>query len=49
MAKDRDLPFITIFEDDAYPRSNVMDDLEVVLSSIPSDCKVLLLGYIYNF
>jgi GR25 family glycosyltransferase involved in LPS biosynthesis len=36
MAKALDLPFVVIFEDDAYPCDNVYTKLEEVLKYIPT-------------
>lgn len=48
-AKEMNLPFVCVFEDDAYPRKNIMKELDILLDNIPHFCKVLSLGYIYSF
>lgn len=45
MAKYLDLPYILIFEDDAYPCYNIIPKLEYILANIPIDCKLLILGH----
>lgn len=45
MAKALDLPFVVIFEDDAYPCDNVYIKLEEVLKYIPTYVNILLLGW----
>lgn len=54
MAKALDLPFITIFEDDAYPMSGAMEKMGKWFQNteIPDDADILMLGnlaYIYDF
>lgn len=44
-AKRHNLPFVVIFEDDAYPKLNCRKELEKYLSYIPSDANLLLLGW----
>lgn len=47
MAKILNLPFITIFEDDALPsKNNVIDKIQQCLNEIPNDCDMIKLGYI---
>ena len=45
LAKSLNLPFICIFEDDAYPCNNIYDKLKLFLSDIPNDAKLLILGW----
>ena len=54
MAKALDLPFITIYEDDAYPMSGAMKKMDKWFqdTEIPDDADILMLGnlaYIYDF
>lgn len=49
MAKALDLPFIFIFEDDAYPIDNLKQKLDIYLKGIPDDAYVLKLGWWYNY
>ena len=54
MAKALDLPFITIFEDDAYPMFGAMEKMDKWFqdTEIPDDIDILMLGslaYIYDF
>ena len=44
-AKLNDLPFVTIFEDDAVPVKNCIEKLNAYCSYIPNDTDVLRLGY----
>jgi len=44
MARCLDLPYIFIFEDDAYPRKDVVKKLEYYIENRPSDCGVLVVG-----
>ena len=47
-AKELNWPHVTIFEDDAYPRNGVYDELGAALKEIPEGkCKVFLMGYSY--
>ena len=47
MAKILNLPFITIFEDDALPtKHNAIDRIQQCLNEIPDDCDMIKLGYI---
>jgi hypothetical protein len=49
-AKELDWPHVTIFEDDAYPRNNVRDDLDAAIAELPEGkCQVFLPGYSYAF
>lgn len=43
-AKELNWPYVGVFEDDAYPVTNVLQELEYYLSDIPDDCACLLLG-----
>lgn len=45
-AQFKNLPFICIFEDDAYPRKDIIEKLEYYMSDIPDDTDVLKLGSI---
>ena len=45
MAKALSLPFVAIFEDDAYPRMDAEKRLTSVLSTIPEDARIVILGY----
>lgn len=47
MAKALDLPFVCVFEDDAYPVSGISSKLETYLGDIPADTDVLMLGWSY--
>ena len=40
-----DLPFVTIFEDDAVPMNGILKKLPQYLSNIPDDCDILKLGF----
>ncbi len=39
-----DLPYVTIYEDDAYPRPDIKEIWEDILKYIPEDCGILKLG-----
>lgn len=45
MAKETNLPFVVIFEDDAYPCNGIKQQLEDILRRVPQDANVILLGY----
>lgn len=45
MARALNMPFVYIFEEDAYPRKDVVNKLEFYIRNKPKDCGVLLLGY----
>ena len=45
MAKAMNLPFISIFEDDAYPCDKVEEKLKDALEHIPNDADCVVLGY----
>ena len=45
MAKYSNLPYVAIFEDDAYPRKDIMQDLALELSDIPDNIGIILLGW----
>ena len=54
MAKALDLPFITIYEDDAHPMFGAMEKMDKWFqdTEIPDDADILMLGnlaYIYDF
>lgn len=42
-----DLPFVTIFEDDAVPVENCIEKLNAYCSNVPDDTDVLRLGYYF--
>lgn len=44
-AKQKKMPYVAIFEDDAYPCINCKCELENVLLNIPSDSSFILLGW----
>lgn len=44
MARCLDWPHIVIFEDDAYPRKDIVEKLDFYLSNIPANCGILCLG-----
>lgn len=46
MAKALDMPFVCIFEDDAYPCIDAESALAEVLHAVPDDAGVLVLGYL---
>jgi len=46
MAKALDMPFVCIFEDDAYPCNDAESALAGVLHAVPDDAGVLVLGYL---
>lgn len=46
LAMSLNLPFVCIFEDDAYPCINVKNKLEMYLEHIPDDTECILLGNI---
>jgi hypothetical protein len=45
MARTLDLPYITIFEDDAYPCIDIINGLNFHLEDIPDDCGILSYGH----
>jgi hypothetical protein len=45
MARTLDLPYITIFEDDAYPCIDIINKLNFYLEDIPDDCGILCYGH----
>ena len=45
-AKKLKWPYVCIFEDDAYPCNNVVEEIDKHLKELPNDCKVLALGNI---
>lgn len=49
MAKFADMPFVTIFEDDAVPVENLKEKLDDLCSDIPDETDVLRLGYCPQF
>lgn len=44
-AKENNLPFVLIFEDDAYPCTTILTEIQPYLNSLPADIGVLLLGW----
>ena len=48
-AKNTNMPFVTIFEDDADPVDNVREKLDLLCSDIPDETDVLRLGYCTQF
>lgn len=44
-AKRNNLPFVCIFEDDAYPCKDIKVKLDEVIKNIPSDANIVLLGW----
>ena len=49
LAKFNKFPFVTIFEDDAKPVSNLKEKLDLLCSDIPDETDVLRLGYCLQF
>ena len=47
-AKQLNLPFVVVFEDDAYPCINCASKLENVFCQMPDDAQMLLLGWSSN-
>lgn len=45
LAKERNLPFCVIFEDDAYPCYDFIDNMIQSFKELPDDARALLLGY----
>lgn len=45
MAKQLDLPYILVFEDNAYPCNNVLEYLTKTLQDIPDNINILQLGF----
>lgn len=45
MAKAMNLPYVCIFEDDAYPRDDAPLLIDRFMRSIPEDAKIIVLGY----
>ena len=45
MAKCLQLPFVCIFEDDAYPCNDIMQQFKIYLSNIPDDAQCIILGW----
>lgn len=44
-AKDKKLPYVMVFEDDAYPCINCAEKLEKYLSIVPANAKTILYGW----
>lgn len=44
MARALDFPYIVVFEDDAYPRKDILSKLDHYLKVVPADCGILCLG-----
>ena len=49
LAKFTNMPFVTIFEDDAKPVDNLKEKLDLFCSDIPDETDVLRLGYSKQF
>ena len=45
MAKAMKLPYVVIFEDDAYPCIDMPGRMAIACSNVPSDADILILGY----
>lgn len=45
-AKELDLPFVMVFEDDAYPCKNCSEIFQDYLNLVPSDAELLVFGWI---
>lgn len=45
MAKCLDLPYVLVFEDDAYPCKDICQQLEINLKNLPDDIECLILGW----
>lgn len=45
-AKTHNLPFVMIFEDDAYPCKNCYDEFQDYLNLVPNDAELLIFGWI---
>jgi len=45
LAKSMELPFVVIFEDDAYPCAFSENKIEELLNNTPDNAKMLILGY----
>jgi len=44
IARYMKLPYIFIYEDDAYPRKDIKEKMEFYIKNIPSDCGILVFG-----
>ena len=44
-AKQKDLPFVLVFEDDAYPCIECVTKFKNYIKNIPSDAKMIILGW----
>lgn len=44
MARCLKLPFITVFEEDAYPRRDIVEKLDYYMSNLPDDCGIICYG-----
>jgi len=44
MCRMKNVPYVVIFEDDAYPRPDVKDKWNEILSNMPENCGLLKLG-----
>ncbi len=49
LAKNTDMPFVTIFEDDAMPVQNLRERMDELCSDLPDEIDVLRLGYCPQF
>lgn len=47
-AKSMKLPYILVFEDDAYPCNGIVEKLKEYIKDIPDDCMLLQLGWSKN-
>lgn len=45
MAIEKDLPYILVFENDAYPCNNIVDYLKDYIKYVPNDAEMLQLGW----
>lgn len=45
LAKEMKYPYVTVFEDDAYPRKDVAEQLTNAFKVIPKDAGIILYGY----
>lgn len=49
LAKKNNLPYICIFEDDAYPQKDIVKQLENYLRAIPKNAMMVVLGWISGY
>lgn len=45
IAKELKMPYVCIFEDDAYPQDNIYEIIDDYLNAIPYDANLVLLGF----